>query len=168
MFFKKRVNVRDYCTAKLQALTSYDNLQVWAAVQDDSDDKALRIIPAQRLIDELLAAHAELLSLALTKRYHNAESYLGVGTMAVEMSLKSFFASRGNPGLYAVKDEYNRAFGSSPVDGVREMVALFNHRIAGGALTERSTKSIYDLLYRSLASYFADFKRINLIFGMGS
>lgn len=162
MFFKKRVNVRDYCDVKLQALTSEGNLRAWATLQDDSNDQTFRAVPTQRVVDELLAAHVQLLSLAITKRYRNIDLAMGAG-----MSVRSFFASRNNPTLEPAKDEYNRAFGSSPSDGVREMVRLFNRRVAGGALSERTTSSVYDLMYRSLASYFSDFKGMKLVFTLG-
>lgn len=163
MFFKRRVNVREYCTSKMESLTAPESAQTWAALHKNSNDAAFLAVPMQQVADELLAAHVQLMSCAIAKEYHNVELYMGAG-----MSIKAFFSIRSNSGWEATKDAYNKAFGSSPADGVLEMAKLFNHRLANGRLAEQTVKSVYDLMYRALGSFYDGFSRIRLVFKLGA
>jgi hypothetical protein len=158
MFFKKRISVTAYCEAALQALLGAENTQDWLSLKSSSKDSALRGASDSVFLDELLGAHLQLLALAITKQFHDinlaAEAYL---------ASSAFLKSQERSHVEPVKDAYNRAFGSSASDGVLAMTRLFNDRLANGKLSEQSTGSIYDLLYKSLSSHFADFKSLKLV-----
>ena len=158
MFFRKRVTVADYCAPKLSALVSDDSARSWTKFKNESSDPALKAASIKEFADELLAAHIQLLSLAITKTFRSIDI-----SMAAYSQINSFLEANSKAYLSELKDKYNQAFGSSAADGVLQMARLLNMNLTGGKLDPRTVEAIRDLMYRALAAYFVDFKSVKLV-----
>ncbi|HEU0220369.1 MAG TPA: hypothetical protein VFQ98_06155 [Gallionella sp.] len=158
MFFKKRVSVPQYCDARLSILFSQEQARQWVCLKDEFPDATLRNVDEQLFLDEMRAAHLQLISLAITKQYHDIEI-----AMEVSACVSSFLAKGGNQKLEDAEHTYNQAFGSSPTDGVLAMARLFSTRVAKGALSQETVADIRETFYSALASVFADFKQVKIV-----
>lgn len=137
---------------------SQEQKQKWLQLKAESADSPMRTVPERKLIDEMLGAHLQLLSLAITKQYRD------INMMSeVYSCVEAFLKNNQGTALSGVKDEYNKAFGSSPADGVLAMARLFNSRVSGGRLSGKTEREIYDSMYQKLSAYFTDFKKLKLV-----
>lgn len=158
MFFKKRVPVAAYCEEKLTAMFSQEQREKWLRLQVELSDSALHGVPERKFVDEMLGANLQLLSMAITKQYRD------INMMAeVYSCVKAFLENNQRTALSRAKDEYNKAFGSSHADGVLQMARLFNSHVAEGRLSSETEKAIYESMYETLATYFAEFKTFKLM-----
>ena len=129
MFFKKRITVPQYCATRLELMLSPWQDDMWMDLKRSSTDAALRKAQDQMFLDNMHAAHLQLMGVALGRTYHNFN-------MAIEASqcVTSLLKTRGLSRLESIKETYNTAFGSSPADGVLAMANLVSARVANGDL----------------------------------
>lgn len=135
-----------------------EQARLWIRLKAESSDPAFSRAEQQLYLNEMRGAHLQLLSLAITKQYRDIEIAMEVSTY-----IKSFLATFGTPELEDAKDWYNKAFGSSPSDGVLQMAQLFSTRVAKGTLSKQSVAEVREMFYLALESIFGDFKQVKIV-----
>jgi len=157
LLFKKRVPVAEYYDSKLKQIFSDEQTQSWMVVLKNSDDEVFRAANQQAFVEEMRGAYLQLLGVAIVTKYNDVWMY-SLACSHEEMFLKE----TGNEQLETIKLAYNAAFGSSPVDGVVEMMRLLNSRVCSGKLSEGSIELLTSEMYRFLGGIYRDFKSIKL------
>ena len=69
MFFKKKIDVQEYCAGSLAALFSPDREKVWEQLRQVCNDPALSGIDRTTYIKHIRAIMIELLLIAITKTF---------------------------------------------------------------------------------------------------
>ena len=150
--FKKKVQISKYTTTMMNTIFYVETtghclklkkIDIFKKVTDD------------HLLDELRSAHIQLLSVAVTKNYFDI--YL---SMEMNKSIKDHLERNGNSNLLNTIEEYTKAFGSSPIDGVQEMAKLIIKRLN---LDEDVSQIFKELFYEFLSSLFADIAKVKLV-----
>lgn len=160
MFFRKRISVPQYCATRLGLILSKKQDDMWMDLKRNSTDIALRQAVDKAYLDNLHAAHIQLMGVAIARTYHKIE-------FAVEAagSVTALLESANLKHLQEIKDAYNQAFGASRADGVLAMAHLVSARVANGKLAASTIEEIRDLFYDALGSMFGDFKQVKLVAG---
>jgi hypothetical protein len=70
MFFKRKMDVKNYCAASLQALFSADRERVWEQLRQACNDPALSAIDGVAYINHVRAIMVELVLIAITKNFN--------------------------------------------------------------------------------------------------
>jgi len=65
--------------------------------------------------------------------------------------------------IESLQAEYNRAFGRSSTDGVKQMVLLFDEKLTGTKVSAQTAQRFYVEFYAILSGFLDDFKRIRLV-----
>ena len=66
MFFRKKVDVDDYCVASLNALFAPDREKVWEQLRHECKDPAISEIDRTAYINHIRAIMVELILIAIT------------------------------------------------------------------------------------------------------
>jgi hypothetical protein len=77
MLFKKRVTVPQYCETRLQLIFSPRQDDIWMELKRDTTDAALHRAGDQLFLDNMHAAHLQLMGVAIMKTYMNFEHLYG-------------------------------------------------------------------------------------------
>lgn len=158
MFFKRRVTVPQYCETRLNMLFSPEQTKIWTSFKSQSIDAALRDADSQMFLDNIRAAHLQLLTTAINKTYMNMDLFSEVSNYIGTYLEQATFSNLG-----PIKTAYNSAFGSSPADGILVMAQLLSARVAAGRLSQDTIMDIRSLMYAGLASFFGDFKKVKIV-----
>jgi len=156
MLFKRKESVKDYCTFKLVHLLSEDTDAKWEAFRRSCNDPCLTEADGTVYSNNMCAASLTLMFIAITRN-----SKLGVGSDARDF-VYGWLNHRGLSENASLCDEYRRAFGSSPVDGVRAMAFRFAEKVAGPGFKSATAEAFCDYFYVVLRGLFDEFKSIKL------
>lgn len=154
-FFKQKVLVSKYSTTAMNTIFSVEltahflrmkSLDIFKNVNEDV------------YLSEFRAAFIELFKVTVDKNYSNILLSFEL-TKCIEQYVQNLF---GNTELLTIYEEYNKAFGSSGTDGVREMAKLCCRRM-NVDLNSDATERLNDLFYSYLSSSFKEIDKIKLV-----
>jgi hypothetical protein len=157
MLFKRKENVEEYCTFKLVHLLSQDTDDKWEAFRTNCNDPSLTAADGTVYSNNLCAASLELMFIAITRN-----SKFGVGAAARDFVF-NWLNQRTLSKIPPLCGEYNGAFGSSYVDGVRAMVLLFAEKVTGSQIGETAAQALYDYFYVVFRGLVDELKSIKLV-----
>jgi hypothetical protein len=156
VFFRKKMDVDDYCAASLNALFSPEREKVWEQLRQSCNDPALSGIDRTAYINHIRAIMVELVLIAITKNFNTA-----IGSDARFFAM-NYFKDYGASHVAEIGGTYNQVFGITPGDGVAGMVASFSEQLADGRLRQDTIQRLHVEFYAVLKSLFDDFKSIKL------
>jgi len=157
MFFKKKLSVEDYCLQNLTTLFSSERESAWEALRRASNDSQFIAVEGQLYNNHLRAVYIQLMLIAVAKNCSMDASF--EANAFVMMYLKE----RNLSEIHEISRGYNRAFGSSYTDGVRQMVLHFADRLTAGKMQADTIEQFYAEFYGILRIFFDDFKRFKLV-----
>lgn len=156
MFFRKKIDVEEYCAATLNSLFSAEREKVWEQLRQACNDQALSDIDSADYIDHVRAIMVELVLIAISKNFN-----MDIGSDARVFAM-CFFKDHDASHIEDIKRTYNQVFGSTPGDGVAGIVSLFSDQLAAGRLRQDTLKRLHSEFCAVLQSLFDDFKSIKL------
>jgi hypothetical protein len=156
MFFRKKMDVDNYCAASLNALFSAEREKVWEQLRQVCNDSDLSGIDKTVYIDHIRAIMVELVLIAITKKFN-----MDIGSDARFFAM-SYFKDHDASHIEDIGRTYNQVFGTTPGDGVAGMVVSFSKQLAGGRLRQDTIQRLHVEFYAVLKSLFDDFKTIKL------
>lgn len=157
VLFKQKRCVEEYCAFKLVHLLSQDTDDKWEEFRTSCNDSSLMEADGTVYFNNLCAASLQLMFVAITRN-----SQFGVGAAARDF-VYGWLNDRSLSKIPHLCDEYNKAFGSSSVDGVKAMVLLFSEMVTGSKITNATVEAICDYLCVVLRGLFDEFKSIKLV-----
>jgi len=155
MLFKKKFPIEEYCTTNLATLFSNEREIGWEAFRSASNDDQLSRIDRELYYKHLRAVFIELMLVAITKNCGmdvSSHAHFCVMRYLNEQQLSDIDEIYGG---------YNRAFGSSIYDGVREMVLHFANSLTDG-LRRETLEQLYVEFYGMLKVFTDDVKTFKL------
>jgi hypothetical protein len=161
MFFKKKMDVKEYVTGSLNALFSAEREKVWEQLRKSCNDHALSGIDRMTYINHVRAIMIELVLIAITKNFN-----MDIGTDA-RFCAMNYFKNHSASHIEKIGGTYNQAFGASRGDGVMGMIDSFSNQLTGGNLRQDTIQRLYGEFYAVLNSLFNDFKDIKLTTKLG-
>lgn len=157
MFFKKKVDVDEYCEASLNALFSSDREKVWEQLRKSCDDPALSAVDGTVYINHIRAIMIELVLIAITKNCS-----LDIGSDA-RVHTMTYFKDHSATNIEEIGRSYNQAFGTiRGDDGVACIVRSFSDQLTDGKLRQDTMQRLYMEFYAVLKPLFDEFKTIKL------
>lgn len=156
MFFRKKVDVDEYCAASLNALFSPEREKVWEQLRQTSNDPALSAIDRTVYINHIRAIMVELVLIAITKNCS-----MDIGSDA-RVFTWAYFKDHGATQIEEIGRIYNQAFGATAGDGVAGIVGSFSDELTGGKLQQDTMQCLHAEFYAVLRSLFEEFKSIKL------
>ena len=156
MFFKKKVDVDEYCAASLNALFSPEREKVWEQLRQACDDAALSKTDRTAYINHMRAIMVELVLIAITKNCN-----MDVGSDAHFFAM-TYFRDHGASRVEEIGRTYNQVFGATTGDGVAAMVASFSDQLTAGRLRQDTMQRLHAEFYAVLETLFDEFKSIKL------
>jgi hypothetical protein len=156
MFFRKKIDVGEYCAGSLNALFSPGREKVWQQLRHACNDPALSGIDRTAYINHVRAIMVELLLIAITKNFN-----MDIGSEARFFAM-IYFKDHGASHIEDIGRTYNQLFGTTPGDGVAGMVASFSDQLTDGRLRQDTVQRLRVEFYAVLRSLFDDFKSIKL------
>ncbi len=161
MFFRKKMDVDEYCAASLNALFSAEREKVWEQLRQVCNDPALSEIDRAAYINHVRAIMVELVLIAITKNFN-----MDIGSDA-RFFVMSYFKDHGASHIEEIGRTYNQVFGATPGDGVAGIVTSFSDQLADGRLRQDTMQRLHVEFYAVLKSLFDDFKSIKLTTKLG-
>ena len=159
-FFKKRVNVTDYCGANLATLFAKERETTWDEVLVRFSEVRFAEADKKLYHNNLRAIMTELMLIAITKTYIWKKPR--VSSDARDFVMK-YFDEYGLKEINSLCGEYNQAFGSSSIDGVAMMVRLFSSKFAHCNPGEQLLKQLHLEFYGMLNVFYDDLRSIRLL-----
>jgi hypothetical protein len=157
MLFKKKVRVRDYCVASLEAVFAKDREITWEALRRSCNDRGLTDADAEIYHTHLRAIFIQLMLVGIAKNCNmNTSSDAHVLVLI-------WLKERGQPEIQEVVSGYSQAFGGAMSDGVMEMVMHFAGCVASSELRQDTIERLHVEFYGMLKLFFDDFKSIKLV-----
>ena len=156
MFFRKKMDVDEYCATTLNSLFSAEREKVWEQLRQACNDPALSDIDSEAYINHVRAIMVELVLIAITKNFN-----MDIGFDARVFAM-SFFKNHDASHIEEIKRTYNQVFGSTLGDGVAGIVTSFSGQLADGRLRQETMQRLHAEFYSVLQSLFDDFKSIKL------
>jgi len=156
MFFRKKMDVDDYCAASLNALFSAEREKVWEQLRQACNDPALSEIDRTSYINHIRAIMVGLVLIAIAKNFN-----MDIGSDAHFFTM-TYFKDHDASHIEEIGRTYNRVFGATMGDGVAAMVASFSDQLTDGRLREDTMQRLNAEFYAVLKSLFDDFKSIKL------
>ena len=156
MFFRKKMDVDEYCAATLNSLFSSEREEVWEQLRQACNDQALSDIDSADYINHVRAIMIELVLIAITKNFN-----FDIGSDARVFAM-CFFKDHDASHIEAIERTYNQVFGATPGDGVAGIVSSFSDQLAAGRLRQDTMKRLHSEFYAVLQSLYDDFKSIKL------
>ena len=108
MFFRKKMDVKDYCAARMEAICSTERERVWSQFRELSKDAALSGIESRYYFDHIRAIMIELLLIAIAKKCG------GNVSEAANIFVLTYLKSHNAEHLFYMVGDYSQVFGSSP------------------------------------------------------
>lgn len=156
MFFRRKMDVEDYCAASLKALFSADREKVWEQLRQVYDDPALSGIDRAAYFNHIRAIMIELVLIAIAKNFN-----MDIGSDA-RFFVMTYLKNQGASHIEDIARTYNQVFGATQQDGVADMIASFSDHLADGRLRQETMQRLHLEFYSILKSLFDDFKPIKL------
>ena len=156
MFFRKKVDVDEYCAASLNTLFSPEREKVWEQLRQACNDPALSAIDRTAYINHIRAIMVELVLIAITKNCN-----MNIGSDARFFTM-TYFKDHGATHVEEIERTYNQAFGAITGDGVAGMVTLFSDQLTDGKLRQDTKQRLHAEFYALLRPLFEEFKSIKL------
>ena len=156
MFFRKKMDVDEYCAASLNALFSAEREKVWEQLRQACNDPALSGIDTTVYLTHIRAIMIELVLIAIAKSFN-----MNIGSDA-RFFVMTHLKDHGASHIYDIARTYNQVFGATPKDGVAGMVSSFSKQLADGRLRQDTMQRLHVEFYAVLTSLFDDFKSIKL------
>jgi hypothetical protein len=150
MFFKKKVDVEDYCAANLRALFEFERETTYELLRQSCADPALKAADQRLYLDHIRAIVIELLRIAIVKNCKfDVSSDAGVFVMTY---LREHRLSR----LHELGSIYSKAFGGHPDDGVAGIVEAFSAAVTDSQMSQATMERFHTELYGILNVFFDD------------
>lgn len=157
MFGKKKTPLRDYCLGTYDRFFSLEYNQCADSLIAKCSKAYSEGIDRDWYLTNFRAALMELLSIVFSRTLRRDQRY------DVFDYEEKFLNSRGTDELGDLKHQYNSAFGSDPMDGIRPMAAAFTTNCAvDGVDPAIVTKVHYEAFYDILRTLFDNLKKIKL------
>ena len=156
MFFKKKIDVEDYCAGNLKALFSPEREGTYERLRQACADPALTSADPKLYFDHIRAVVIQLLLVAITKSC--TPDISSDGQVCVMIYLRQQALSH----IDTFRKIYNGAFGSQPQDGVAGMVEAFAREVTDSAIRPETAQRLYVEFYAILPGLFQDFESIKL------
>ncbi len=156
MFFKKKLDVDDYCASSLNALFSAEREKAWEQLRQACNDPALLAIERATYINHVRAIMVELVLIAIAKNFN-----MSIGSDA-RFFVFRYLDDHGASQIDGIEQTYNQVFGSTPGDGVTGIVTSFSDQLANGRLRQDTMQRLHAEFYAVMRSCFDDFKSIKL------
>lgn len=156
MFFRKKVDVDEYCAASLNALFSPEREKVWEQLRQTCNDPALSAIDRTAYINHIRAIMVELVLIAITKN-----CCMDIGSDARFFTM-TYFKDHGATHVEEIGRTYNQAFGATGGDDVAGMVGSFSDQLTDGRLRQDTMQRLHAEFYAVLRPLFEEFKSIKL------
>lgn len=156
MFFRKKVDVDEYCAASLNALFLPDREKVWEQLRQACNDPALSAIDRTVYINHIRAIMVELVLIAITK---NCSMDIGSDARFFTMT---YFKDHCATQIEEIERTYNEAFGAAAGDGVAGMVRSFSDQLTDGKLRHDTMQRLHAEFYAVLRPLLEEFKAIKL------
>jgi len=156
MFFKKKVDVDEYCAASLNARFSPEREKTWEKFRQACNDPALSAIDRTAYINHIRAIMVELVLIALAK---NSNMDIGVDA---RMFTSIYYKDHATTQIEEIGSTYNQAFGSTFGDGVTGMMCLFSDQLTDGKLQQDTLQRLHAEFHAVLRPLFEEFKTIKL------
>ena len=161
MFFKKKIDVKDYCSGTLKALFSPERELVYERLREACADPALSAADQKLYFDHIRAVNIQLVNIALIRKCGldiSSEARLFIADYLRDRGL-SHIGSLNPDSLTRI---YNRAFGASFQDGVAGIATAFSEQVTDSRMSQETMQRFYVEFYGLLDSLFDDFKSIKL------
>jgi hypothetical protein len=156
MFFKKKVDVENYCAGNLHALFEPERETTYELLRQRCADSALKAADQTLYFDHIRAIIIQLLQIAIVKNCKfDISSDAGMFIMSY---LREHRLSR----IHELSSVYNRAFGRHAKDGVAGIVEVFSEQVTDSRLSEAAMQRFYTEFYAILRAFFADLESIKL------
>jgi hypothetical protein len=156
MFFRKKVDVDEYCAGCMNALFSAEREEVWGQLREVCNDPALSAIDRTNYTSHIRAIMVELVLIAITKNFN-----VDIGSDARFFAM-TYFKDHAASQIEDIGRTYNQAFGATAGDGIAGMVASFSNQLTDGKLRQDTMQRLHTEFYAVLRSLFDDFKSIKL------
>jgi hypothetical protein len=156
MFFKKKIDIEDYCTMNLKSLFSTEREIVYEKLRQACADPALSAADKKLYFDHIRAAVIQLLHVAILKNSNSDISFDG------HMSVMMFLNQRGLSHIETLGGIYNRAFGGHPQDGIAGIVEAFSGHVAKPEMRADTAEHFYGEFSQMSKAFNDDFKSIKL------
>jgi hypothetical protein len=157
MFFKKKVNIEDYCSWTLIPLFSKDREAEWEATRRSCDDPFLNAVDQTLYFANIRAIIIELMLIAVTKNFSIDLS------ADARVFVMQYFNRHNLHEIDLLCGDYNRAFGTPGGDGVEQMVLLFSDKLTESRMKEATIKRFLGEFYGILRGLFNEYKSIKLV-----
>lgn len=158
MFFKRKISVSEYCTTRLDLFFSSQQTELWFQLKQAWPDDAVVTANDDLYLTHIRAAHIEVLSMAVTKKY--ADIYI-----SIEMGkfINNFLDHRAQSTIENLLPLYSRALASLPSDGILGIAQFLAEQICQNNCSQDTVLAFGAQLYGALESIRADFKQIKLV-----
>ncbi len=158
MFWKRRVELADYCEGMLK--------HVFSPHYDEVADKLLEACPAayREGIDRdwylrnFRAAVIELLGVAFSRNLKRDQRF------DARLLVDSFLKAGAHEEVKRLCSQYNSAFGSDFEDGVRAMASLFARTCVASDVDPAEVQEVhYDAFYEVLKAFFENINSVKVV-----
>ena len=157
-FFKKKISLKEFCHSKCDFIFSEGGKSLMFNFLDKCNDKSLIINHRGDYFENFTAVYRQLLGIALVKNCSREIALEG------QFILNEYFESIGFTDKFTeIYRQYNSAFGSSSVDGIKPMVFTFIDNVIGTKPSDEDFKLFYDGFYSILSSLFNEIKKVKLV-----
>lgn len=156
MFFRKKVDVDEYCAASLNALFSPDREKVWEQLRQACNDSALSAIDRTTYINHIRAIMVELVLIAIAKNCN-----MDIGSDARFFTM-TYCEEHGATHVEEIGRTYNQAFAATAGDGVAGIVGSFSDQLTDGKLRQETMQRLHAEFYAVLRPLSEEFKSIKL------
>ena len=156
---RKRVSLKEYCDGMLKHIFS-SHYKDFANVLLDACGPTFRNgIDREWYLLNLHAAIIQLLGVTFSRTLKNYDQRFEA------LSYRdAFLKETGQKEIESLYSEYNQAFGSDPVDGVRAMAKLFARNCSVDFVETKSIEEIhYNAFYEVLRTFFDNIKTVKIV-----
>ena len=158
-FFKKKVPLAEYCNTILNTIFSEEMTIQLMRIKNGIPDSALSQAGQPLYLNEMRGAYLQLFSIVITKQCNDMQISMDASRYFDTYLSKKF----GSQDLRNVSDAYNKAFGSSPSDGVMEMAKLLSLRLGKDELSQGTIEAFRELFYTFLSSTIHDLEKVKIV-----
>jgi hypothetical protein len=143
----------------LDLLFSSEQTECWLEVKRLCGDKAVADLREDLYLMHLRAAHIQLLSMVLTKKYFRNDDIL----FSMSIFIDDYLDHRNESLIKHYVDFYSQALGSSAIDGILAMAGAMMESLCQHASTRETLFGFREMFYSAVASFRSDFKEVKLV-----
>jgi hypothetical protein len=158
VFFKQKISVNDFCIPRCDFIFSFIGKKFMDDFLNNSgDDKLLNIDPKEIYYKHFEAIYLQLLGVTIAKNY--------IGDISLEWIRirDDYLRSKGYDDIIELILMYSSIFGSSYVDGIKEIVLFFIEKLTGSKPNENCLKYCRDRFYSILSSFYDEITKVKLV-----